>query len=570
MHGIAMAKTYTEIHPDVIILFVDSAQSIGGSWALERLYPRLKTNNVLGSYEFSDFPMTPECYSAEPRTHIPGRVVYEYLNDVADHYNFKRRCRLGTYVQSASFRDDGTWLVELSMTKSITETTTFVVTKNLVIATGLTSEPNIPTFAGKECFGGPVIHSKQLKEKATEMASYKNVVVVGANKSAWDVCYDAAQHGSQVTMIIRPSGGGPSYVWPKAFKWGLLRMSLAGLSSTRFFMAFDPTLYSSKGPLAWWSHFLHGTSIGKRLCNYFWNALDRKIKSINGYKSHPELAKLEPWTTPFWMGNSLSIHNYETDWFQLVREGKIKIRIAEIDCLQTNKVILKDGAQLDAEVLVCCTGWKSKPIVRFHDGFTSLTAATGAVQRDIERAKSQISNHLDYLKIQQKRLVNAPKLETGNRELSFAASEQLYRFMIPWHPTYLQHRNLAYIGAHSSIHAVLVAQVQALWITAYFDDKIEGLDRTKLDPEAIRYDTILNGVYGMLRRPKECGGAADKHADLVLDSVPYMDCLLDDLCLKVNRKTRLWSTAFGSHKPRDYKGLVKEYKARTSVKAFSI
>lgn len=561
MHGIVMAKTYTEIHPEAKLLLVDSGETIGGSWAFERLYPKLKTNNVLGSYELSDFPMTPEHYSALPRTHIPGRVVHEYLNDAAAHYGFDTRCRLRTIVESASLKDNGTWSIELRKVQSGDDATYFVSARRLVIAAGLTSEPNIPTFIGKESFTGHIVHSKQLKEKAAELAACKSVVVVGGNKSAWDVCYDAAQHGSQVTMVIRPSGGGPSYVWPKAFKWGPFWMSLAALSSTRFFTAFDPTLYGRNGPLAWWWHLLHRTSIGTRLCNYFWTALDRKIKHLNGYRTHPELAKLEPWTTPFWMGNSLSIHNYETNWFQLVRDGKINVRIAEIDFLKSDKVVLTTGEELGAEALVCCTGWKSKSIIRFQDDSKASSPAPEVVFQDIERAKTHISSRLGYLEKLQKRTPNAPKLETGIRELSIAAADHLYRFMVPWQPTNLRNKNWAFIGAHSSVHSVVVAQAQALWITAFFDDKIESLNRWNIDLEAVRYDAILNGVYGMLRRPKECGGAADKHPDLVFDSIPYIDCLLNDLRLKVKRKIGIWSTVFGSYGPRDFKGLVGEYKA---------
>ncbi|KAJ4988893.1 hypothetical protein SVAN01_05517 [Stagonosporopsis vannaccii] len=562
MHGIAMAKTYTEIHPEARILLVDSAHTIGGSWAFERLYPRLKTNNVLGSYEFSGFPMVPRGSSAVPGGHIPGQVVHEYLNDVAACYGFDKRCRLGTLVESAIERHDGTWSVELRKVNSEKAETYSVATKKLVIAAGLTSEPNMPTFVGQESFSGHVLHSKQLKEKADDLARCKTVVVVGGNKSAWDACYDAARHGSQVTMVIRPSGGGPSYVWPRKFKWGPWWTSLARLSSTRFFTAFDPTFHSTRGPMSWWARFLHNTWAGAVLRNYFWTTLDRTIRRLNRYTSHPELAKLEPWTTPFWMGNSLSIHNYETDWFQLVRDGRIKIRIAEIDRLASSGLTLDSGEALDAEALVCCTGWKSRSVIQFHDTSGSPVVTPDVVLRDIERAQGQISNQLGYLETLPKRTSNAPTLSTDTRQPTFTASNHLYRFMVPWQPAHLLSKNVAYIGTHCSIHAVLVAQVQALWITAFFDNKISSLTHSCIDFEAVRYEAILQGVYGASRRPKECGGAAGKHADLVFDSLPYIDSLLDDLGLIVNRKSGVWKTLFASHSPRDYETLIGDYKAK--------
>ncbi|CCT63266.1 related to 65 kDa virulence protein [Fusarium fujikuroi IMI 58289] len=63
-YGLAMGKTYLEASPDANMVIFDGAASIGGTWAKERLYPGLKTNNLLGKYEFSDFPMTPERFDA--------------------------------------------------------------------------------------------------------------------------------------------------------------------------------------------------------------------------------------------------------------------------------------------------------------------------------------------------------------------------------------------------------------------------------------------------------------------------------------------------------------------------
>ena len=38
-HGLAMAKTYLEAHPNTDLLVLDYADSVGGTWASERLYP---------------------------------------------------------------------------------------------------------------------------------------------------------------------------------------------------------------------------------------------------------------------------------------------------------------------------------------------------------------------------------------------------------------------------------------------------------------------------------------------------------------------------------------------------
>jgi cation diffusion facilitator CzcD-associated flavoprotein CzcO len=82
-----MAKTYHQVCPEKSILVLDSARSIGGTWAKERLYPGLKTNNLLGSYEFGDFPMTPGRFDVKPGHHIPGHAVSLSREPVLCHAN---------------------------------------------------------------------------------------------------------------------------------------------------------------------------------------------------------------------------------------------------------------------------------------------------------------------------------------------------------------------------------------------------------------------------------------------------------------------------------------------------
>ncbi|KAI1145289.1 hypothetical protein F4825DRAFT_444250 [Nemania diffusa] len=68
LHGLAIARTLVDASPNgpKRLIILDEGRSIGGTWAAERLYPGLKTNNVVGSYESSDFPMDLERYGLEP------------------------------------------------------------------------------------------------------------------------------------------------------------------------------------------------------------------------------------------------------------------------------------------------------------------------------------------------------------------------------------------------------------------------------------------------------------------------------------------------------------------------
>lgn len=149
-----MAKTYLEVCPDARMAIFDEAASVGGTWAKERLYPGLKTNNLLGSYEFSDFPMTPGRFDVKEGHHIPGHAVHEYLTQFVEHFNISSRLRMRQRVETAELLDNGSWSLGVVSTDPESDSRT-VLTKRLVVATGLTSKPFMPGFPGAQEFTGP-------------------------------------------------------------------------------------------------------------------------------------------------------------------------------------------------------------------------------------------------------------------------------------------------------------------------------------------------------------------------------------------------------------------------------
>ncbi|PKY00157.1 FAD/NAD(P)-binding domain-containing protein [Aspergillus campestris IBT 28561] len=552
LHGLTMAKTYLQTDPSANILVVDEAASVGGTWARERLYPGLVTNNVFGSYELSDFPLVPEKYGVAGVGHIPGSVAHSYFCDVADYFGITPCLMLRRRVARATL-DERWWIVRVECVDGSKEAED-IIARRLVIATGLTSTPSIPQLPGSDRFTGLMLHSKQLKEQAHTLAKCQNVVVLGANKSAWDVCYRAAKSGAQVHMVIRPSGGGPSYVWPRSFFIGPWKVSLAKISATRGFSLFDPTLFGERGAFSWIREFLHRTLVGSWLCQLFWSCLDKHIKSINGYRGNPEVQKLEPWTTPFWMGNSLSIHNYETSWFDLVREGKIHVHIARVTDVSTNSVHIAGETEetLNADAIVCCTGWKAE---------VPVDIPSTTCDKQYAKAHDEILQRIPYLSSSQ-RTRNAPPTGQKNQTSETVPAPELYRHIVPCDRDSLRTRNIAFIGMHSCLHAFIVAQAQALWITAFFEDQVNHL--RDVDHEVVEYNTALHSAYTRLRRPKELGGSGGKYPDLVFDSLPYVDVLLNDVAVESNRKGSWWRELTEPYRPGDYVGLVDEWLVRTS------
>ncbi len=75
--------------------------------------------------------------------------------------------------------------------------------KQLVLATGMSARPNMPSFPGQDVFAGEQHHSSQ--HPGPDAYKDKKVVVVGSNNSAFDICGALWEVGADVTMVQRSS-----------------------------------------------------------------------------------------------------------------------------------------------------------------------------------------------------------------------------------------------------------------------------------------------------------------------------------------------------------------------------
>jgi putative flavoprotein involved in K+ transport len=105
-----------------------------------------------------------------------------------------------TECQHAEFDEtDGTWRVEVIRNG---EPITLRPTQ-LVFAAGLLGKPRLPVIPGAESFAGVQYHSND--HRSASGFRGKKAVVLGASNSAHDICIDLWEQGADVTMIQRSS-----------------------------------------------------------------------------------------------------------------------------------------------------------------------------------------------------------------------------------------------------------------------------------------------------------------------------------------------------------------------------
>ena len=75
--------------------------------------------------------------------------------------------------------------------------------KQLVLATGMSGRPNVPSFPGMDVFRGEQQHSSV--HPGPDAYKGKTCVVIGSNNSAFDICGALWEPGADVTMVQRSS-----------------------------------------------------------------------------------------------------------------------------------------------------------------------------------------------------------------------------------------------------------------------------------------------------------------------------------------------------------------------------
>ncbi|KAF2801771.1 FAD/NAD(P)-binding domain-containing protein [Mytilinidion resinicola] len=553
VNGLSVAKTYKDVNPNATILILDNRSTIGGTWSREALYPGLKTNNHFGSFEFSDFPMNKEGFGND--AHIPGQLVHNYLYSWAEKHELLPLVRLGCSVQSAEDKDADGWILNVMLKADQTQRSVTIEAKQLVVSTGLTSDPFMPKYQGGNEFNAPIYHTSDFAKAYMNERSFRKIVVLGGNKSSWDIAQEYAASGVQVDWVIRKSGHGPCWMTRNRVMSTFLPELFL---KTRLITWFSPCIWEDVDGFGRIRRFLHRTWLGRKIVDGFFGIMQRAVLAENGYHKHPETSKLRPWNDMFPQG--LNLLNYgEIDFFQLVRSGKIRVHIADVTHLTKRTVHLSDGNTLAADVMICGTGWKDTPPFNFIGAKElglpcHISTKPSEMNRMAEIADREILERFPKLASQPPPRTNLKSMDGS--DIGTSQPWRLYRFMVP--PAYIQSRTLAFAGVVRSPSTALISQTQALWITAFLTQQIPSL--ANLDAATISrvsYETVLHSQFSKWRYSR---GFGDRFPELWFDSLPYLDLLITDLGLKIHRKPTWWSECFKGYSPQDYTGLVEEWK----------
>jgi putative flavoprotein involved in K+ transport len=219
--------------------------------------------------------------------------------------------------------------------------------KQLVFATGMSGKPNIPTYPGHDVFKGEQQHSSQ--HPGPDAYRGKKVVVIGSNNSAFDICGALWENGADVTMVQRSS----THIVKSA---SLMDIGLGDLYSER---ALAAGVTTEKADLIF-------ASLPYKIMHEFQIPLYQQMAERDK-DFYDRLEKAGFWHDWGSDGSGLFLkylrrgsgYYIDVGSAELVADGKVKLAHGQVDHLTEDAVVLEDGTELPADLVVYATGYGS-------------------------------------------------------------------------------------------------------------------------------------------------------------------------------------------------------------------
>lgn len=220
--------------------------------------------------------------------------------------------------------------------------------KQLVLATGMSGIPNVPQIPGAETFQGDIHHSS--RHPGAEQYRGKKCVVLGSNNSAHDICAALWENDADVTMIQRSS----THI---AKSDTLMELALGGLYSEE---ALKAGVDHHKGDLIF-------ASIPYKIMHTFQIPVYEEMarRDADLYERLRRVGFMLDFGDD---GSGLfmkylrrgSGYYIDVGASDLIADGQIKLKSGvNIEQIKENSVVLTDGTELPADLIVLATGYGS-------------------------------------------------------------------------------------------------------------------------------------------------------------------------------------------------------------------
>ncbi len=219
--------------------------------------------------------------------------------------------------------------------------------KQLVMATGMSGRPFTPAFPGMDRFRGEQHHSSD--HPGPDRYAGKRAVVVGSNNSAHDICAALWEHGAEVTMVQRSSTHVVRSDTLMDIALGALYSEDAvnsGMTTEKADMTFASLPYRIMAGL----QIPVYEQIRERDADFYARLEAAGFQHDWGEDGSGLFMKYLRRASGYYIDVGAS---------ELVANGEIRLQAGQVDHLTEDAVVLADGTELPADLVVYATGYES-------------------------------------------------------------------------------------------------------------------------------------------------------------------------------------------------------------------
>ena len=219
--------------------------------------------------------------------------------------------------------------------------------KHLVMATGMSGKPMVPVLPGQDVFRGDQQHSSA--HPGPDAYAGRRCVIIGSNNSAFDICGALWEHDADVTMVQRSS---THIVRSSSFT----ELALGPLYSEQ---ALAQGITTEKADLL-------SASVPYRIMHEVQTPVYDQIRERDA-DFYERLEKAGFWHDWGDDGSGLAMkymrrgsgYYIDVGAADLVASGEIKLAHGQVARLTEDGVVLDDGTELPADLIVYATGYGS-------------------------------------------------------------------------------------------------------------------------------------------------------------------------------------------------------------------
>lgn len=274
------------------------------------------------------------------------------------------------------------------------------------------------------------------------------------------------------------------------------------------------------------------------------------------------------------------------DFWKVFHSGDCTIHLTEISSLTDGNIVsLRNGAQYETDYIVLCTGFDksyqtfSKEQLEAYGIMPNPDEAEKwtELETDAEKTINQLLPAIKDSPLKGREYVH----DNSERGTLHGPSRHYRRLIIPSLAAQGD-RSIYFPGFIHTIYTPLVSEVQALWGVAFLLGLQDLPSQPGMEREVAEWNVWARKRYlAQGRKHAYCIwdwlSVSDLHSIPIIHQarenanlVQYIDLLLEDLGIKTQRKSNMFSELFLPILPKHYHGLIDEFRQSNAKKLKTI